>query len=140
MDKKPDNLKLMYVLKVGENYFGENIYEFLFSKDVTNVKAEEWGWTEMPAKEFSNPPDKGCINGLYELKTESTSLEVLHDSEQFTYLDGCDKVIAIAWEEITEANEELLDEIPRMVFHYGDTFNDVESKLYSRDLRLVKKF
>ena len=28
-----DNLKLIYVLKVGRNTSGENIFEFIFSKD-----------------------------------------------------------------------------------------------------------
>jgi hypothetical protein len=141
MDKKDinDNLKLMYVLKVGENFYGEKIFEFIFSKNIINIDPKLLGWGEFPAKENANPPDKKYVSGLFELKTDITSFEVLHESEQFTYLDGCDRVIAIAWEEITEDNEDLFDEIPRLVFHYGDTFKDVESKLYGRDLRLVKK-
>jgi hypothetical protein len=140
---KDSDLYLIYILKVGENYKEEGIYEFIFSdnKDQLPHDYEDWGWSETPAKDIAQPPSRDFIKRVLTLKTNKIKLEVLHDSQYFSYLDGFDCVIALAWEKFDEESEDESDDdysdvVKRLVFHYGDTIKDVEEKLYSRELVL----
>ena len=125
---------LIYIHKIGTNHKDEGFYEFIFSKNPYNVDIEEWGWGERPASTNAMPPTEDYISKVLTLKISRFQFTVLHNQTLFTYMDGFDKVVALAWE---EENEELEDDgIKRLVFHYGDTVEDVENKLYSRDIIL----
>lgn len=125
---------LIYIHKIGSNHKEEGFYEFLFSKNPYNVDIEEWGWNLRPASTNALPPSEDYISKVLTLKISRFQFTVLHQQTLFTYMDGFDKVVALAWE---EENEELeMDGVKRLVFHYGDSVQDVEDKLYSRDIIL----
>jgi len=151
MENKPDDLKLIFVLKVGYNTKGEGLYEFIFSKDIESVISmkDEWQWDKLPASTTGNalPPTEQYIDQIYELKTNEFNLECLHENHNHSYLDGIYTIHCLAYETEKEEDYEYddyedmysnnnNDELPLLVFHFGMTLTQVESILYQRDIIL----
>lgn len=128
-------LKLIYVLKIGYNAKGEGLYEFIFSKDPSSVDAEAWGWTQMPAKGNANPPDESHIAKVLSLKTDKIDLICLHELNDRAYIDGYYTIHALAYQDVEDDSSDLMyDELPILVFHYGMKLKEVQDILYTRDL------
>lgn len=152
----PNDLKLIYVLKVGKNSKGEGIYEFIFSDDIENIDVEMWNWDQSPAIEHKEHtiPDEEYIKAVYSLTTKDFALFCLHDALDRPYMHGYHLIHALAYED--EEDEDLMNndedfdyddimddksEFPLLVFHYGMTLKDVEDKLYERNIIIRgKKF
>lgn len=124
---------LIYVHKIGSNHREEGFYEFIFSNNPNQVEIEDWGWDARPASINALPPTEEYISKVLTLKISRFQFTVLHQQTLFTYMDGFDRVLALAWE---EENDELEDDVRRLVFHYGDTLDVVQDKLYARDIIL----
>lgn len=122
---------LIYVNKLGSNYKGENLYEFIFSDSVENV----WGdnWDSKPANGYPLPPNIEHITKVGMLKN-TLDLEVLQNSDIFSMIDGMDDVIALAWE--NESENINFDTKKRLVFRFGESLETVKNKLYERDIVL----
>jgi hypothetical protein len=151
---KPDkDLKLIYVLKVGKNSKGEGVYEFIFSDNPEKIDSEIWelwNWDQSPAiehKEYS-VPDPEYISKVYSLTTNDFCLFCLHDAVDRPYIHGYHLIHALAYEDEEEISEgyaseftdyeEMFDndDLPLLVFHYGNSLKDVEDKLYERSIIL----
>lgn len=122
---------LIYVNKLGSNYKGENLYEFIFSDNVNDIWGESWD--SKPANGYPSPPDLEFISKVGLLKNE-LDFEVLQNSDIFSMLDGMEDVIALAWEKESESVNFEKDK--RLVFRFGDTLDSVKNKLYARDIVL----
>ena len=122
---------LIYVNKLGSNYKGENLYEFIFSDNVNDVWGESWD--SKPANGYPSPPDLEFISKVGLLKNE-LDFEVLQNSDIFSMIDGMDDVIALAWE--NESESVNFEKDKRLVFRFGDTLDSVKNKLYARDIVL----
>lgn len=138
-----DNLKLIYVLKVGRNTRGENIFEFIFSEDETNIDANEWGWQESPACDNATPPSKDYIDKICTIKTKEFDLFCLHEAVDREYMHGYHTIHALAYEYFNEGDDsddifpsDDNEESAVLVFHYGMSFKTVEELLSNRDIRL----
>jgi len=133
-----DNLKLIYVLKVGKNIKDENIYEFIFSSDITNIKSEDWGWHEVPAITNANPPSMDCVDEVYTIKTDIIELFCLHEATDREYMHGYHTIHALAYE--IEKNDyddyDISDDDSLLVFHYGMSFNTINELLSERGIKL----
>jgi hypothetical protein len=138
MNKK-EQLKLIYVLKVGTNAKDEGIYEFIFSKSPDNINEKDWAWDIFPAKDNARPPDMTDIDEVYVFKTDLFILKCLHDQNDRCYLDGYYKIHAIAYEDYEFKNTYGIEYNDVLVFHYGMSLEDVEAKLYKRDIILDEK-
>lgn len=141
MDK--ENEKLIYVLKVGKNTKGENIYEFLFSEDITNISPFEWGWNDIPANEHSSPPTIDYITSIYSIKTKNINLFCLHEATDREYMQGYHTIHALAYEKDEDDMDEYerdyiedYDDKPLLVFHYGMSFNTIKKMLDERNIKL----
>ena len=123
-------MKLVYINKVGQNWKGNFIYEFLFSDILKKIDGE--GWESYPASNNPQPPDEKFINKTGALVTEM-KLEIVQESDSFAMWDAVDGIIALAWE-----NLEGYDEYPesRLFFSFGEEIKSIESKLYEKDLVL----
>ena len=123
-------MKLVYINKVGQNWKGKFIYEFLFSDILKKIDGE--GWESYPASNNPQPPDEKFIKKTGSLVTEM-KLEIVQESDSFAMWDAVDGIIALAWE-----NLEGYDEYPesRLFFSFGEDLSSVESKLYEKDLVL----
>jgi len=128
-------LKLIYVLKIGYNTKKEGLYEFIFSKDPSSVEPEKWGWNEMPASGNAVPPTEEFISLVLSLKTDKIDLICLHELNDRAYMDGYYTIHALAYQDVDDDSTDLMyDELPILVFHYGMKLNEVQDKLYTRDI------
>ena len=132
-----NELKVIYVLYLGKDSDNKNIYHFLLSNECEDVFAE--GWAEKPAcaekREFMTPSND-MYEYIKELKTDII-LSLAQDSCEFTMQDARDHCIALAYENLDEAEE--YPEDGRIVIHFGEYIEDVERKLALRDMRLKFK-
>jgi len=126
-----DKLYLIYVNQVGKDYKGNYIYEFLFSNTTKNIDGENWD--TFPASGRPEPPHENFIMRVGKLESE-LRLDVVQGSDTFAVWDAIDGVIALAWENIN-----AYDSYPdyRLCFKFGETFEEVEAKLYEKDLTFV---
>jgi hypothetical protein len=122
---------LIYVNKLGQNYKGENLYEFIFSDSLENMWGESW--ESKPANGYPSPPNIEFITKVGVLKN-TLDLEVLQNSDIFSMIDGMDDVIALAWEK--ESENVNFDMKKRLVFRFGENIEIIKNKLYERDLVL----
>tara|TARA_R110000803_G_scaffold60710_2_gene120142 strand:+ start:17695 stop:18093 length:399 start_codon:yes stop_codon:yes gene_type:complete len=118
---------------MGMNYRGENLYEFIFATkdDLSLVDGDDWD--KVPADGNPSPPDPMYIDSVASLTTMEVDLNVIQDSTLFGVYDSVDGIISLGWEHIDE-DFEGMEEVKRLVFHYGETFDSVTNKLYARDL------
>ena len=124
--------RLVFVNELGPNFRGDNLYEFIFS-DNKDVSGEDW--ESSPAGGNPQPPHIDYITKVGVLKNDKIKLNVIQSSDFFSFYDAVDKVIALSWEDIE--NEYYNEEDTRLVFHYGDSEEDVMTKLYERDIILT---
>jgi len=149
MINKDEDLKLIYVLKIGYNSKNEGLYEFIFSDDETNIDMDDWCWDLTPASEHAEPPAKDYINNIYHLKTDVFNLVCLHESYDRPYSHGYHNIIALAYEDIDNETEtpdgfnqfeEMFgdddDDAPVLVFHFGMSLAQIKDALYERKIIL----
>ena len=154
MKQKPDELKLIYIHKIGYNTKKQGYYEFIFSKNPENIDIERWGWDISPACDNANPPTKEYIDAIYSLKTDSFDLICLHEAVDRAYLHGYHNIHCLAYEDVDSENingqyddyENIFsnseskitndDDLPLLVFHYRMTLEAVQDLLYQRDIIL----
>lgn len=124
--------RLVFVNELGPNFRGDNLYEFIFS-DNEDISGEDW--ESSPAGGNPQPPHIDYITKVGVLKNDKIKLNVIQNSDFFSFYDAVDKVIALSWEDIE--NEYYDENDTRLVFHYGDSEEDVMTKLYERDIILT---
>jgi len=125
-----DNLFLIYINKIGQNWKGEYLYEFIFSDNIKDVDGE--GWDSYPASSTPEPPETKYIQEVGTLKA-TLNLDVIQDSQSFAVWDAVDGIIALAWENL-DNYEEYPDS--RLSFNFGEEKNKVAETLYEKDLFL----
>lgn len=136
MEKK-DDLKLVYVLKIGYDTKGQGLYEFIFSKDPASIDTDSIGWNAMPAAGNAEPPSEESIDKILSLKTNKIDLKCLHDLEDRKYLDGYYTIHCLAYEDIESDNSDVMyDETKLIVLHYGTTLTEVKDLFLERDILL----
>lgn len=141
-----NNLKLIYVLKIGYNSNEEGLYEFIFSLDPTNVDVDGWCWDLNPACDNAMPPSSELTDGIFSLKTSSFELFCLHEAVDREYMHGYHTIHALAFEIEKEPDgsfsdyekmfETNNDEVPLLVFHYGISLKKVKDLLSPRKIIL----
>ena len=113
---------------VGEDYRGNLIYEFIFSDSLKDIDGEDWD--TFPASGRPKPPNENFIKKVGRLESE-LHLDVIQKSDSFAVWDAVDGVIALAWENVN-AYESYPEK--RLCFKFGETIEEVEAKLYEKDL------
>lgn len=125
-----DDLFLIYINRVGKDYRGKFIYEFIFSDTTEKIDGENWD--TYPASGRPEPPNDEFIKRVGKLESD-LKLDVIQNSDTFAVWDAVDGVIALGWENIN-----AYDAYPekRLCFKFGERIEDVASKLYDKDLIL----
>ena len=68
------------------------------------------------------------------MKNTEIELELIQNSDFFSFIDGMDDVVALAWE---KENEDIdFSQTKRLVFRFGQTEKEIKDKLYERDIVL----
>jgi hypothetical protein len=126
-------LYLIYINKIGTNFRGEHIFEFLFS-DRTNYDWDEtWYGSSVVTDKNDLTPDPSFIKLVGGLKTPELDLELIQNSGVFQIYNAVEGIIALGWEKLQD-DQDYPEE--RLVFRFGETKESVEEKLYSLDLVL----
>ena len=144
-----DDLKLIYVHKVGYNSKNDGLFQFIFSKDPTNIDIENWLWDVVPASDNACVPTEGYYDEIYDVKIKDFDLFCLHEAVDREYMHGYHNIHALAYEIekvsdgydsydklINDSNSD--EDEPLLVFHYGMSYNTVKDLFYSRNIKLVK--
>jgi len=123
-----DKLYLIYVNRVGKDYKGKFIYEFIFNDTIKGVDGEEWD--TYPASGRPHAPHDIHIKKVGRIESD-LNLNVIQESDTFAVWDAVDGVISLAYENIN-----AYDSYPehRLNFRYGEEFSEVEAKLYEIDI------
>jgi hypothetical protein len=123
-------MKLVYINKIGQNWKGNYIYEFLFSDVVEDIDGE--GWDSYPSSGNPEPPEGRFIKETGLLNT-TLKLDLVQESDSFAMWDAVDGIVAMSWE-----NMEGYDEYPekRLFFSFGEDIESVNNKLYEKDIVL----
>lgn len=139
-EKEKQDLKLIYVHKVGETATKENIYDFIFSKSPESIDADSWGWNQSPACNNASAPDD--YDHLVEIRLKGITLICLHDAVDREYLHGYYNIHALAYEDIFSDNNSEDDEYESnetddelLVFHYGVTYQTIYEKFFLRNIK-----
>jgi hypothetical protein len=145
-DQNENNLKLIYVLKIGYNSRGDGMYEFIFSNDPSNINIEEWCWDLIPACDNAQPPTEDYVDAIFSLKTKSFDLFCLHEAVDREYMHGVHTIHALAYE-IDRNNSDGYEQFeklvkdnenePLLVFHYGMTLSRVK-EIFNRRKIILK--
>jgi hypothetical protein len=144
-----DDLKLIYVLKIGYNTKGDGIYEFVFSMDEENIDVEGWCWDMSPACDNCMPPTEEYVDATIEFKTKSFDLFCLHEAVDREYMHGYNTIHALAYEKEYDNDQftdgfsdfdkmfnKSNDDKPLLVFHYGTTLSNIKEMLNDRKIIL----
>ena len=65
--------------------------------------------------------------------TTDINLILAQDSTQYSMQDARDKIVALAYEDLTDCEE--YPEPYRLVFYYGEDIESIEEKLESRNIK-----
>ena len=68
---------LVYVNELGPNYKGQNVYEFIFSDNLSGIWGEDWDKT--PAQGSPTPPQIGTINKVGTLYGSNVQFELIQN-------------------------------------------------------------
>jgi hypothetical protein len=143
-----EDLKLIFVHKVGYNSEDDALYRFYFSQNETNIDIEGWCWDLCPACDNALPPTEDYYNLTVNLRTNSFDLFCLHEAVDREYMHGYHTIHALAYEvEKQDRNgyssyDKLMEDkkdLPLLVFHYGITLKNVKDLLYERNILFKNK-
>lgn len=126
-----ENLFLAYIKKVGKNTQGLFEYEFFFTETPDIVWGEDWA-EQCPSSCGDLTPDESTYSTIKTLFTEIPFF-CMQDNSCFSCQDAIDGIIALGFENISEY-EEYPTPI-RLVFPFGDSYENVVEKLNQRDCK-----
>ena len=116
---------------MGPNHKGNYIYEFIFGSNKDDVDGEDW---DSCGKGLS--PDNEFIEKVGIIEESNIKFNVIQVNDFFCVDDAKDNIIALAWEDFDNYDDEDLIPEKRLVFHFGEMENVVVDKLYERDINL----
>jgi hypothetical protein len=129
------DLKLIYINKIGTNFKGEHMFEFLFSDRTDHDWDEEWYESSVITDMNDLTPPQSYIKSVGFLQTDELDLELVQESGVFQVYNAVEGIIALGWEKLDD-EEEVDEDMPRLVFKFGDHKTEVEAKLLTLDLVL----
>lgn len=129
MSLNKDELRLIYINKLGLDSNNQNVYEFIFSYNAD--EAFGYNWESIPVCNINSPlPEDEYVGKVYKLKTD-VLIDCAQENCCYSYQDCKDRVYAIGSE-----NLNALSEYPkyRLILMYGETYNEVCLKLSNKNL------
>jgi len=130
-------LKLIYINKIGTNFKGEHMFEFLFSDEIDHDWDEEWYESSVITDMTDLTPDTTLIKIVGFLQTKSLDLELVQESGVFQIYNAVEGIIALGWEKLDfDEEEEIPEDLERLVFKFGDLKIEVEAKLMTMGIDL----
>jgi|TARA_R110000803_G_scaffold2783_3_gene9609 hypothetical protein len=129
------DLKLIYINKIGTNFKGEHMFEFLFSDRTDHDWEEDWYESSVITDMSVMTPPTSYIKSVGFLQTKELDLHLVQESGVFQVYNAVEGIIALGWEK-WEEDEDIVEEIERLVFKFGDHKAEVEAKLLTMGIEL----
>lgn len=132
---KEDTLYLGFIKLVGEEAVdGLLRYEFIFTDNIDDFWGDEFSVKPCCLSNNIAPNDE-YISSIEIVRTK-IKFDLAQESCCFCFQDCIDDCVALASENIDEYSE--YPEEGRLVFHFGDTFDDVSRKLAMKNILMMK--
>ena len=132
MTTKDKNLKLIYVNTVGQQWSGEYRYEFFFSEEPYNIDFNDNWKRQFAGLADDMLPYKDSYCEVKHLTT-SKRLTCAQSNMCYPFMYAVYGITAVCFESL-----EGLEEYPepfRLVLHYGDSYEDIVSKMEELELK-----
>ena len=127
-----ETLNLCFVRYIGSESDGYNCYEFMFSNRIDEVWGENW--EHMPAGLVNDLlPDPEYVTEVHILKTK-IKFNLAQDNLCYSLQDCIDGGISLCMEDIS--GYDSYPEDGRLVFHFGESFDEVDRKLAMKNMLL----
>lgn len=133
VEGEEETLHVVYVKHMGDEINGNHIYHMYLSSTPDDTFAEGWG--ESPAcnvRDKLMDLDDDQYQHVIELNSD-IKLDLARNCCCFTMQDSRDHIIALAYENLDDA-EEYPE--PRIIIQFGDVITDVEDMFYQRSIKL----
>ena len=131
------DLKLIYINKIGTNFKGEHMFEFLFSDRTDHDWEEDWYESSVITDMSIMTPPTNYIKSVGFLQTKELDLHLVQESGVFQVYNAVEGIIALGWEKWGEEDEDVDEEFERLVFKFGDHQTEVEAKLMTMGIELT---
>ena len=128
-----DKVSLLFVRLIGEETGGIYRYEFMFTDNPDEAWGENWEFKPCCLVNDLMPSDE-YISEVHIVKTK-IKFDLIQDNCCFGMQDCLDGIVAVAFENIDD-----LEEYPddgRLVFMFGETYEDVERKLATKGILMT---
>ncbi len=130
------DLKLIYINKIGTNFKGEHMFEFLFSDRTDHDWDEDWYESSVVTDMTFLTPPQSYIKKVGFVQTSDLDLDLVQESGVFQVYNAVEGIIALAWEKWSEDDDDYDEDYDRLVFKFGDHISEIEAKLLTLDIEL----
>lgn len=131
------DLKLIYINKIGTNFKGEHMFEFLFSDRTDHDWEEDWYESSVITDMSVMTPPTNYIKSVGFLQTKELDLHLVQESGVFQVYNAVEGIIALGWEKWDEEDDDVDEEFERLVFKFSDHQAEVEAKLMTMGIELT---
>lgn len=125
-------MKLCFVKLIGSEYDDYNIYEFIFTNNITDVIVSEEDY--MPSCLNQNVDIVGGYTEKYTVKTK-IKFDLIQDNCCFSFLHARIGAVALCVENIDSYTDYPSD--GRLVFMFGEPFDEVDRKLAAKKILML---
>ena len=139
MEEKESNtqdngqLYLGFIRLIGTEADGVYNYEFIFTNTIDEFWGENFEYKPCCLCNDLIPNDE-YITEIHKIKTK-IKFDLVQDNCCFSMQDCMDGIISLAWENIDEYEE--YPEDGRLVFNFGETYDEVERKLALKNILII---
>lgn len=139
MEEIEDNIQnesplyLGFIRLIGAESDGVDNYEFIFTNNIDEFWGENFEYKPCCLCNDLIPNDE-YITEIHKIKTK-IKFDLVQDNCCFSMQDCMDGIISLAWENIDEYEE--YPEDGRLVFNFGETYDEVERKLALKNILII---
>ena len=126
-------LYLGFIRLIGAESDGIDNYEFIFTKNIDEFWGENFEYKPCCLCNDLIPNDE-YITEIHKIRTK-LKFDLVQDNCCFSMQDCMDGIISLAWENIDEYEE--YPEDGRLVFNFGESYDDVERKLALKNILII---
>lgn len=126
-------LYLGFIRLIGTEADGVYNYEFIFTNNIDEFWGENFEYKPCCLCNDLIPNDE-YITEIHKIKTK-IKFDLVQDNCCFSMQDCMDGIISLAWENIDEYEE--YPEDGRLVFNFGESYDEVERKLALKNILII---
>ena len=126
-------LYLGFIRLIGAESDGIDNYEFIFTNNIDEFWGENFEYKPCCLCNDLIPSDE-YITEIHKIRTK-LKFDLVQYNCCFSMQDCMDGIISLAWENIDEYEE--YPEDGRLVFNFGESYDDVERKLALKNILII---